>query len=137
MIEEGEYCSDVMKNHFNKELAITKKDDEDSENSTKCWICDNDYIDGDVKVRDHCHITGKYRGSAHRDCNIFILKTIYFILQNRFQSLHTSSSVAHIKRTVNIQISLGIYVAFYPYQRAHQSWLLDVGAFDQNNYHYS
>ena len=30
----------------------------------------NDYVDGDVKVRDHCHIAGKYRGSAHRDCNI-------------------------------------------------------------------
>ena len=24
----------------------------------------------DFKVRDHCHITGKYRDSAHRDCNI-------------------------------------------------------------------
>ena len=22
------------------------------------------------RVRDHCHITGKYRGSAHRDCNL-------------------------------------------------------------------
>ena len=30
----------------------------------------NDYFDGDVKVKDHCHITEKYRGSAHRDCNI-------------------------------------------------------------------
>ena len=36
--------------------------------------------------------------------NIFILKTIYFILQNMFRSLHTSSSVVHIKSTVNIQI---------------------------------
>ena len=27
-------------------------------------------IDNDVKVRDPCHITEKYRGSAHRDCNI-------------------------------------------------------------------
>ena len=33
-------------------------------------ICDNDDIDNDVTVRDHCHITEKYRGSAHRDCNI-------------------------------------------------------------------
>ena len=47
-----------MKKHFNKELAMTKDDNEDFENSTKCWICDNDYIDSDVKVRDHCHITG-------------------------------------------------------------------------------
>ena len=33
-------------------------------------ICGNDYIDGDVKIRDHCQITGKYRCSAHRYCNI-------------------------------------------------------------------
>ena len=26
------------------------------ENSTKCWICDNGYVDGDVKVRDHCRM---------------------------------------------------------------------------------
>ena len=25
-----------------------------------------------VKVRDYCHITGKYRGSAQRDCNIIL-----------------------------------------------------------------
>ena len=36
--------------------------------------------------------------------SIFILKTIYFILQNIFRSIHTSSSVVHIKSTVNIQI---------------------------------
>ena len=24
----------------------------------------------DIKVRNYCCITGKYRGSAHRDCNI-------------------------------------------------------------------
>ena len=49
---------------------MTKEDNENFKNSTKCWICDNDYIDNDVKVRDHCHISGKYRDSAHKDCNI-------------------------------------------------------------------
>ena len=34
------------------------------------WQC---YVDNDVKARDHCHITGKYRGPAHRDCIISIL----------------------------------------------------------------
>ena len=50
MIKESKYCSDVMKKHFNKELVMTKKDNEDFENSTKCWISDNDYIDNDVKI---------------------------------------------------------------------------------------
>ena len=49
---------------------MTKDDHENFKNSTNCWICDNDHTDIDVKVRDYCHITGKYRGSAHRDCNI-------------------------------------------------------------------
>ena len=68
--EESKYSSDVMKKHFNKELLMTKKDNEDFEDLTKCWICDNDYIDNDVKIRDHSHSTGKYRGSYHRYCNI-------------------------------------------------------------------
>ena len=49
---------------------MAKKDNEHFENSTKRWICDNDYIDNGVKVRDHCHITGKYKSYAHRYRNI-------------------------------------------------------------------
>ena len=29
IIEESKYCSDVMKKHYNKELIMTKKDNED------------------------------------------------------------------------------------------------------------
>ena len=71
MIEESKYCNDLMKKNFNKELGMTKTDNNDFENSSKCWIC-HVYVDGDVKVRDHCDITKKYRVSAHRDCNIKI-----------------------------------------------------------------
>ena len=72
MIEESKHCNEVMKKHFSKELAMTKEDNKGCQNSTKCWICDNYYINTCVKVRDHCVITGKYRGSAHRDCNIIL-----------------------------------------------------------------
>ena len=39
-------------------------------NSTKFWICHNSYVDGDVKVRNYCHISGRNRISVHRGCNI-------------------------------------------------------------------
>ena len=70
MIEESKYCNELMQRRFNKELTMTKEDNEHFKNSAKSWIWDNDYIDTDVKTRDHYHITGKYRVSAHRDCNI-------------------------------------------------------------------
>ena len=48
-----------MEKHFNKKFVMTKEDHEDFENFSKCWVCDNVYADGDVKVKDHCHIHGK------------------------------------------------------------------------------
>lgn len=33
-----------------------------------CHICDEP-LAGDM-VRDHCHITGKFRGAAHKECNL-------------------------------------------------------------------
>ena len=35
-------------------------------------LSDYDHVYVDSKVRDNCHITGKYRGSAHRDGNVKI-----------------------------------------------------------------
>ena len=54
----------TCKKTFDKELVMTEKDDEGLESSTHCWICDDNYVDSDVKVRDHYHISEKYRGSA-------------------------------------------------------------------------
>ena len=59
-----------MNKHFNKELVMTKEDNEDFKNSTKSWISENNCVDNYVKVRDHCHITEKYRVSTDGDCNI-------------------------------------------------------------------
>ena len=83
MVEKNKYCSKVMKKPFSKKLVMTKVDDE--ENSTKCWIFHNTCIDGNVK--DHCHITGKYRGFVARDCNINVklnnkFPTVFYNLEN-------------------------------------------------------
>ena len=49
---------------------LTKKDYEDFGKSTKCWICKESLKKGNVKVKYDDHITGKYRGSGHKDCNL-------------------------------------------------------------------
>ena len=49
---------------------MTKEDNENFKNFTNFSIRHNDYVDNDVKVIDHCHITGKYRGFANRNYNI-------------------------------------------------------------------
>ena len=48
---------------------MTLKENEEFESSNVCWICGK-LIDFTDKVRDHCHITGKYKGCAHWSCNI-------------------------------------------------------------------
>ena len=57
-------------NNIIRELVMTKECNEDFKNSTKCQMCDNDYVNNDAKFRDPCHTTGIYRGSAHRDCKL-------------------------------------------------------------------
>ena len=70
MAEESKYCKRVMKEHFNNQLIMTKDDGKNFESSTKGWICDNNFVEVDLQIRDHCHTTGKCRGIANRDCNI-------------------------------------------------------------------
>ena len=70
MLEEVKYCKKVMKKRFNKPLRMTEKDEEAFKKANECHICEKKYTDKDICVRDHCHITGKYRGSAHQECNL-------------------------------------------------------------------
>ena len=57
--------------HFNKDVILTKDDEKISKTLINViFVIKKTYSERDVHVRDHCHITGKYRGSAHQDCNI-------------------------------------------------------------------
>ena len=49
---------------------MTAKDEEKFHKAKECHICDKRYTEKDIRVRDHCHITGKFRGSVHQDCNL-------------------------------------------------------------------
>ena len=59
-----------MRKNFNKNLIMSAEKNELFEMSNICWICGKLIKNTVNKVRDHCHITGKYRGAAHYSCNI-------------------------------------------------------------------
>ena len=70
MLEEVEYCKTIIKKHFNKPLVMTEVDEQHFKTMDGCHICGEKYTDKDVRIRDHCHITGNFRGSAHQECNL-------------------------------------------------------------------
>ena len=65
ILKEYGYCKKVMKKHFNKNLIMSEKEEEKFQSSTMCWMFEKLIDDEDEKIRDHCHITGKFRGAAH------------------------------------------------------------------------
>ena len=64
VLEEYDYYKKIIEKHFNKNLVMSA-DEERFRLANSCWICNKLFDAGDEKVRDHCHVTGKYRGAAH------------------------------------------------------------------------
>ena len=67
--EEPECCKKVKKKHFNKRLSMTEKNKRNLEATKICHIYAILVDLKDVRVRNHCHITRKYRGSTHEKGN--------------------------------------------------------------------
>ena len=67
-----------------KDIIMTQKDEEDYRNNNICRFCEKEILSD--KVRDHCHLTGNYRGPAHSKCNINVTQKqsnfIPFIFHN-------------------------------------------------------
>ena len=59
-----------MEEYFNKNLVMTEEEENLFQKSNNCWICKKLIDNDEDKVRDHCHITGKSRGAAHKSCNL-------------------------------------------------------------------
>ena len=64
------YCKNKVKYKFSKPFRMSDADEDKFKKADKCHICNLSYKDDDIRVRDHCHITGKFRGSAHQDSNL-------------------------------------------------------------------
>ena len=72
LFREVKDCQKIITERAKRKLVMSASDEKDFRNAKKCWICQKGYKGDEgenIPVRDHCHMTGKYRGSAHKKCN--------------------------------------------------------------------
>jgi hypothetical protein len=60
---------DILREQNNKP-NLTASEESDFQKCTCCRFCKKDFKHDDIRVRDHCHYTGKYEGAAHQFCNV-------------------------------------------------------------------
>ena len=53
---------------FPKSMIMRKHDKLIYDNSTLCHICKEEH--GEDRTRDHCHLSGKFKGAPHEVCNL-------------------------------------------------------------------
>lgn len=56
--------------HEFEPMNLTKEEKRAFRQATVCHICDKNFELDDLKVRDHNHYTGAFRGAAHNSCNL-------------------------------------------------------------------
>ena len=62
---------------WNKKIEMKEDQIKKFNSATECYICKKE-LNND-KIRDHCHLTGKYRGPAHNNCNLNLKEKVNFI----------------------------------------------------------
>ena len=49
---------------------LTREQKSTLRSATVCHMCEEQIVPDETKVHEHCHLTGRYRGRAHQNCNI-------------------------------------------------------------------
>ncbi len=69
-----------------------------------CHICDKEFKNKEIRVRDHDHRTGEFRGPAHHKCNIHYFNNRF--LPVVFHNLRGYDGHLIIKQAFNISRGL-------------------------------
>ena len=66
IFEEEKEILDKLKEFKNTPMNLSNGDQINHKNATNCYVCNCSFTVENNKVRDHCHVTGNYRGAS---CN--------------------------------------------------------------------
>ena len=84
-----------------KDIIMTKENEEDFKNNNICRFCEKEIFSD--KVRDHCHLTGKYRGPAHNVCNINVKQKDSNFIPFAFHNFSNYDCHMFFKRLVDLK----------------------------------
>ena len=83
---------------YKKGMRITQGQERDFQEATVCHICEK-LLNGD-EVRDHCHLTGRYRGAAHNICNLaYKLPKFYTVIFHNLSGYDTHLFIKDLAET--------------------------------------
>ena len=79
-------------------LPLAPQEEYEFEQATVCHICELPL--GRDSVRDHCHLTGRYRGAAHNECNLaFRMPKFYPVFFHNLSGYDTHMFIKDIADT--------------------------------------
>ena len=70
IFEEEKQILEKLKEFKNTPMNLSNEDKINYKNATKCYVCNCSFTAENHKVRDHCHVTGYYRGASCNKCNL-------------------------------------------------------------------
>ena len=98
-----------------KPIIMTAQDEITYSSSNICHICE-EYINQD-KVKDHCHLTGKFLGAAHNECNMLyklpkFIPVIFHNLKGYDAHIILNAIKFSVKKIKCIPINMEKYMTF-------------------------
>ena len=84
-----------------KDIIMTEEDEEHYKNNNICRFCEREVLSD--KVRDHCHLTSKYRDPAHNTCNKNVKQKDSNFIPFAFHNFSNYDSHMFFKRLVDLK----------------------------------
>ena len=111
--EESELLASIATKEDDFEMVKLKKpeqkDKQKAKQQTNCYLCKKPLLQKNYRdaVKDHCHITGKYRGAAHNQCNFKLrinpktdqIPVVFHNLRG-YDAHHLMQAMANLKKEV-------------------------------------
>ena len=105
LLEEEKRIRDIK--NIVKPMEITKEQEKEFKNAKVCHICQKSLEDD--RVRDHCHITGDYRGAAHSICNLnFKYKSFIPVLAHNAKNYDNHLFIKQLAKTCDKKYALSV-----------------------------